>query len=47
MALDIVPPEPYKRPNIEGAWAHIPRWARVALFLIALAVLILIEFLTR
>jgi len=47
MTLEIVPPEPYRKPNFKGAWGHIPRWARVVLWVIAIAAAILTAFLTR
>jgi hypothetical protein len=41
MTHEIVPPEPHSA-GLGNGWAFLPRWLRVALCLIAVAVLVLI-----
>jgi hypothetical protein len=47
MTKGIVDPEPHSPRNLRRGWEHIPRWARFALWAIAVAALILVAYLTR
>ena len=44
---EIVPPEPHSTGNLGNGWAYLPRWLRVLLCVIAIAVLVLIAFVAR
>ena len=47
MTHEIVDPEPHSRLKFGEGWEYIPRWLRVVLCVIAIAVMILIVYLTR
>ncbi len=47
MSHEIVPPEPHSTLDVRKAWQYVPRRLRVVLFVIFVAALILIAYLTR
>jgi hypothetical protein len=47
MTHEIIDPEPHSKPKFGDGWEYIPRWLRVALFVIVVTVMVLILYLTR
>jgi hypothetical protein len=47
MIHEIVDPEPHSKPKFGDGWEFIPRWLRVVLCAIAIAVMGLVLYLTR
>jgi Ni/Fe-hydrogenase subunit HybB-like protein len=47
MTHEIVDPEPHSKPKFGAGWEYIPRWLRIVLCVIVVAVMVLILYLTR
>jgi hypothetical protein len=47
LTQEIVHPEPHSKGNPGDGWKYVPRWLRIALFLIALAAIIVVGILLR
>ncbi len=47
MTHEIVAPEPHSKGNWGNGWEYIPRWLRIVLCVIAIAVMILVAYLTH
>ncbi len=47
MTEEIVDPEPHSPRNLGNGWEHIPRWARLVLYAIAVAALLLVAYFAR
>jgi hypothetical protein len=47
MIHEIVDPEPHSKPKFGHGWEYVPRWLRVALYIVAATAMALIVYLTR